>query len=195
MNPKVDAYIAKSEKWGSQLAKLRELFLSTEMEETVKWGAPVYTVNGKNVAGLASFKNHYGMWFFNGVFLKDEHKMLVNAQETTKGLRQIRFEEGDEIPMDIIHEYVLEAIENEKSGLKIKPKRTADYKMPDQLKSELDASSDLLDAFMGLSKGKQKEYANYISEAKQEKTKVSRLEKIKPMILDGKGLHDKYRDC
>ncbi len=195
MNPKVDAYIAKSEKWGSQLTQLRTLFLSTEMEETVKWGAPVYTINGKNVAGLASFKNHYGIWFFNGVFLEDKHKLLVNAQESTKAMRQVRFEAGEELPLDTLREYLIEAIENEKNGLKVKPERTTDFEVPEQLKSELDASSALLDAFNGLSKGKQREYANYIADAKQEKTKTSRLEKIKPMILDGKGLHDKYRNC
>jgi len=49
-------------------------------------------------------------------------------------------------------------------------------------------------AFNELTKGKQREFATYIKEAKQEKTKQKRLEKITPLIEAGKGLHDKYRE-
>lgn len=195
MNAKVDAYIAKHEKWTDELKTLRKIFLSTELEEDVKWGSPTYTVNGKNVVGMSAFKNHYGLWFFNGVFLKDKHKILVNAQEKTKALRQIKLQKGDDINEKWLTDYILEAIENEKKGLKIKPTRTVEFEIPEQLKSELDGSTDLLNAYNNLTPGKQKEYANYISEAKQEKTKLSRINKIKPMILQGVGLHDKYKNC
>jgi len=85
--------------------------------ETVKWSAPVYTVNGKNVLGLGAFKKHFGIWFFNGVFMKDEHKLLVNAQENkTKALRQMRFETIEEIDKNLVLLYVKEAIENQKLG-------------------------------------------------------------------------------
>ncbi len=192
MSSKIDEYIAKHDGWTEELVALRNLFLSTEMEESIKWGAPIYTVNGKNVTGMAAFKNHYGIWFFNGVFLKDKHNLLISAQETTKALRQIKFQKGDPVNFDHVREYVLEAIENEKKGMKIKPQRTTTYEMPDLLKSALDNTPEFLDAFKSLSMGKQKDYANYITEAKQEKTKLTRLDKIKPMILEGKGLHDKY---
>ncbi|MBO6517984.1 MAG: DUF1801 domain-containing protein [Bacteroidia bacterium] len=195
MNEKVDAYIAKAEKWTDELKALREVFISTGMDETVKWGGPVYTVNGKNVAGMTAFKNHYGIWFFNGVFLKDPYKLLTNAQEKTKAMRQIKFQKGDSVNLDQIREYVLEAIENERNGVKLKPSRDTSFDVPDQLKQVLDEEANLLDAYNALTKGKQKEYANYITEAKQEKTKWSRIDKIRPMILEGKGLHDKYRDC
>lgn len=195
MNPKVDEYIEHKKAWAPQLKQLRSIFLSTEMEETVKWGGPVYTVNGKNVCGLAAFKNHCGIWFFNGVFLKDKAGLLVNAQEKTKALRQIRFDKGDAIPEDIIKSYVNEAIENEKKGLKVKAAKPGKYVLSAYLKQAMDADNELLDGFNALTPGKQKEFSNYISEAKQEKTKVSRLDKIKPMILAGVGLHDKYKNC
>jgi uncharacterized protein YdeI (YjbR/CyaY-like superfamily) len=54
-------------------------------------------------------------------------------------------------------------------------------------------NKQLDNTFYDLSKGKQKEFATYISEAKQEKTKLNRLTKIIPLILEGKGLNDKYR--
>ena len=195
MNPKVDDYIDKKSEWSEELKQLRAIFLSTEMEEDVKWGGPVYTVNGKNVTGIAAFKNHYGIWFFNGVFLKDKHKLLVNAQESTKALRQIRFKKGDPIPTDIIREYVLEAIDNEKQGLKVAPAKPGAYVLSPYLKSAMDSDSELLEAFNALTPGKQKDYSNHIADAKQEKTKLTRLNKIKPMILAGVGLHDKYKNC
>lgn len=195
MNPKVDHYIEAKSAWATELTQLREIFLSTGMEETVKWGGPVYTFDGKNVGGIAAFKNHCGIWFFNGVFLKDKHGLLVNAQEKTKALRQMRFNRGDNIPSDIVREYIFEAIENEKKGLKVAPSKPGKFEMSPYLLTAMDTDNKLLDNYNALTPGKQKEYSNYISEAKQEKTKVTRLEKIKPMIAAGVGLHDKYKNC
>ena len=76
---KVEQYIEKKTEWQDELKSLRIVMLKSGMEETVKWGIPTYTVNGKNVAGLAAFKNHVAVWFFNGVFLKDKEKVLINA--------------------------------------------------------------------------------------------------------------------
>lgn len=174
---------------------LRSIMRDTEMEETIKWGAPVYTVNGKNVIGLGAFKNHCGVWFFNGVFLTDPNKVLVNAQEGTKSLRQLRFESYGEIDPVIVRKYVDEAIQNQKDGKEVKP-TTAKKKLniPAELNDALN-QPQLQHAFSNLTLGRQREYADYVSSAKQEKTRLSRVEKITPMILAGKGLNDKYRDC
>jgi len=72
----VEEYIESHEQWEKALTILRTIINSTEMEETLKWSSPVYTINGKNVLGLGAFKHHFGLWFFNGVFLKDETSML-----------------------------------------------------------------------------------------------------------------------
>ena len=195
MESKVDAYIAKHEKWIEELEAIRSVLLDVGMTESFKWSTPVYMVNNKNVISFGAFKNHYGIWFFNGVFLKDEHNLLVIAQESTKAMRQIRFEKGTKIDWTILREYILEAIENQKKGLKLKAVKTKAYEMSDLLQSSFSDNEELSLAFKSLSFGKQKEYANYISEAKQHKTKLSRIEKIKPMIIAGIGLHDKYRNC
>ena len=107
----------------------------------------------------------------------------------------MRFERGDTISADTIKSYVLEAIENEKKGLKVQAAKPGKYQLSAYLKQAMDSDKALLDGFNALTPGKQKEYSNYISEAKQEKTKVTRLDKIKPMILAGVGLHDKYKNC
>jgi len=88
----VEEYIEEGSKWTNELRELRRILLKTEFEETLKWSIPTYTINGKNVAGIAGFKDYFGIWFFNGVFLKDEEKVLINAQEgKTKAMRQWRF--------------------------------------------------------------------------------------------------------
>ena len=158
---------------------------------------PVYTLNGKNVVGLAGFKNHFCVWFFNGVFLKDEQKLLVNAQEgKTKALRQMRCESIDNIDKNVVLDYIKEAIENQKLGKELKPERKGKTVLiPEELQKELDVNPALSEAFKMLTPGKQREYCEHIASAKRETTKLSRLEKINPMILKGVGLHDKYKNC
>ncbi len=89
----------------------------------------------------------------------------------------------------------MEAIENQKSGKEIKIERKKDFVLPEQLIAHLNQTPKLKLAFEALSPGKRKEYAQYVEEAKQEKTKLSRLEKITPLIEKGVGLHDKYKNC
>lgn len=192
---KVAAYLKKHDKWRKFLEPAREIMLSTELEEAVKWGAPAYILNGKNLIGLTGFKNHCAIWFHNGVFLKDKEKKLVNAQEgTTKGLRQWRFEEGDKFPTRLVKSYVLETMDNARAGKAIKPEPKK-LLMPAELESALGKNKRLEKAFKSLTPGRQKEYAQHIGSAKQEKTRLSRLEKAKPMILEGVGLNDSYKNC
>ena len=193
----VEEYIEEHPNFSDALSKLRNIILTTEVEETVKWSAPVYTVNGKNVLGLGAFKNHFGIWFFNGVFLKDKHNLLVNAQENkTKALRQMRFETIEQIDKTIVLQYVKEAIENQKLGKEIKPERgKKETVIPKELNLILNSNKDLKSAFKNLSPYKQREYCEYIDSAKREATKQTRLEKITPMIMQGIGLNDKYKNC
>ncbi len=192
---KADSYFEKDQPYKSEIALLREIALSTELEETVKWGAPVYTIQNKNVMGIMAFKSHYGLWFFNGVFLSDPENVLENAQEgKTKAMRHWKFKEGDVLDKSLILEYMMEAIENQKRGLSVKPERKQNStKIPDMLQTVLDSDAGLKSNFEGLSPYKQREYCEYIDTAKQEKTKSNRLEKILPMIAAGIGINDKYR--
>jgi uncharacterized protein YdeI (YjbR/CyaY-like superfamily) len=192
----VEEYIEKNSHFGDELTFLRTLINSTELEENLKWSAPVYSIDGKNVIGLGAFKNHFGIWFFNGVFLKDEKNLLEQAKETTKGLRQMRFESMADIDKHAVLSYLKEAIENQKLGKEIKPERKGNkVNVPAELKTALIGNSVLNAAFKLLTPAKQREYADYIDSAKREYTKISRLEKIKPMIIKGIGLNDKYKNC
>ena len=188
----VDEYIVKSPEWQEELILLRNILLSTELEEGVKWGGPAYMINGKNVVGIGAFKSYVGLWFHQGVFLKDEAGVLINAQEgTTKGLRQWRFQKGDKIDEKLVLSYVLEAIRNQKEGREIKAEKKK-VEMPAELARALE-DGDLRSAFDRLTPRQQQEYMEYVGTAKQIATRERRLEKIVPMINEGVGLNDKYR--
>jgi uncharacterized protein YdeI (YjbR/CyaY-like superfamily) len=181
--------------WEVELEILKSIIAKTELIETSKWGGCVYVVNNKNVIGVGGFKNFFTLWFFNGVFLKDEKKHLVNANEgVTKSLRQWRFTSKEEINETEVLAYIQEAIENEKLGKIIKPEKTkTEVIIPAIFQKELNADINLNEAFLKFSPYKQKEFLEYIETVKHEETKLSRIEKIKPMILDNIGLNDKYR--
>jgi uncharacterized protein YdeI (YjbR/CyaY-like superfamily) len=65
--------------------------------------------------------------------------------------------------------------------------------LPLELKHAFDKDPLIKDAFYNLTPFKQREYAEYVGEAKREETRRKRLEKCLPMIHAGKGLNDRYR--
>jgi len=183
----------KVNQWGEELLFLKSIIDKTELVETIKWGGPVYVFNKKNVVGIGGFKEYFTIWFFNGVFLKDEKKKLINAQEDkTKSLRQWRFTSKEEVNKTEVLAYILEAIENEKQGKIIKPSKKETI-VSELLEKEMSQNKVLAEAFQKFSPYKQYEFLEYIETAKQEKTKLSRIEKVIPMILGNIGLNDKYR--
>lgn len=192
---KIEEYIAKNPDFSEYLKAFRKTFLNANLEETVKWGMPTYMYKGKNIGGFAAFKNHCGIWFFQGGLLKDPYKVLVNAQEgKTQAMRQWKFTMDDTPDLHIMTEYILEAIENEKKGLKIKPEKKA-LVIPEELLELLNSNEHLSQSFNAFTPGKKREFAEYILTAKRAETKKQRLEKIIPMILKNTGLNDKYRNC
>ena len=183
----------KTNQWENELEQLHAIICKTPLVETTKWGGPVYTYNNKNVVGIGGFKSYFGIWFFNGVFLKDEKKLLINAnEENTKSLRQMRFNSVKEIDEKLILTYIKEAIEIEEKGLVI-PKEKKETIIPELLQNELDKNSELNDKFNTFSPYKQREFIEYIITVKQEKTQISQLQKVILMILEGRGLNNKYR--
>ncbi len=189
-----DEFFKNETQWKSELAKLRKVLLAMPLEETVKWGGPVYTVDGKNVVGVAGFKDWVALWFFQGGLLKDPDGVFVNAQSgTTKAMRQWRFTDGKQIRVAPIKAYVKEAIELARAGKSIKPDRDKPVVVPPELTNALAKNKKARMAFEKMSKGCRREYAEYIASAKQNETKQRRLGKILPMIAGGGGLNDKYR--
>lgn len=182
------------ESWNEELDLLKSIILKTGLLETTKWGIPVFTYNGKNVVGIAGFKSFFSLWFYNGAFLNDNRKVLINASEgQTKALRQWRFHSKEEIDEDGIIAYIQEAIENEKLGKRLIPQKKEQLSVPAQLEAVFQQDQTFAESFAHLSQAKQNEYFEYIHSAKQEKTKFSRIDKMRTSVLQGQGLHDKYK--
>ncbi len=192
MNPKVDEFIAKAQKWREELEALRSIALDCGLKEDLKWGAPCYTLNGGNVILLHGFKEYCAILFFKGALLKDPEGILVQQTGNVQSARQVRFRSVREIASlgSILKSYINEAAEIEKAGLKVELKKTEELNLPIEFQNKLDANPALKAAFEKLTPGRQRAYIIYFSAPKQSKTRESRIEKSVERILDGKGLDD-----
>ncbi len=187
-------FLEQHSEWYTELHFLCSVIEDTELQATIKWGAPTYTYNGKNILGLGAFKSYVGLWFHQGALLKDERNVLYNAQEgVTKALRQWRFNSVKEMDSDLIKAYILEAIVNEKQGKRIKPTKGKFLAIPEELQGVLDENPLLQNKFESLNLTRKREYCDYIGSAKKIETRENRLAKSIPLLEMGKGLHDKYR--
>jgi uncharacterized protein YdeI (YjbR/CyaY-like superfamily) len=191
-NPKVDAFIAKAKKWQEEMKKLRAILLDCELTEEFKWSQPCYTLLGKNVLVLGELKESCALAFFKGALLKDVHGVLTMPGQHSQSTRWFKFASVREIAemKSVLKAYIREAIEVEKSGLKVKLRKTSDLKFPEELQIMLDEFPDFRTAFDRLTPGRQRAYIYHISGAKQSKTREARVQKCMPQILKWKGLLD-----
>lgn len=192
MNPKVDFYFTKDQKWQQEVQELRVIALDCGLSEELKWGVPCYTFQKSNIVLIHDFKEYCAFLFFKGALLKDPQNILVQQTKNVQAARQVRFRNIREI-IDLktaLIAYIQQAIEVEKSGLKVNFKTTADFPVPEEFQAKLEQIPDLKMAFDALTPGRQKSYILYFSSAKQSKTRESRVEKYLPQILSGKGLED-----
>jgi len=191
-NPKVDAFIADAKKWQHELVKLREILLDSELTEEFKWSQPCYTLQGKNVIVISGMKETCAFAFFKGVLLKDAYGVLTAPGKHSQSTRWIKFTSVREIAemKAVLKAYIREAIEVEKSGVKLKLKKTSDLKFPEELQTMLDEFPNFKAAFDSLTPGRQRAYIYHFSAPKQAKTREARVQKLMPHILEGKGLLD-----
>jgi len=192
MNPKVDFYFAKAQKWQAEMELLRAIVLDTMLQEELKWGCPCYTLNKKNVLIIHSFKEYCAILFIKGALLKDTKKILIQQTENVQAARHLRFTSVKEISKlkATIKAYIYEAIEVEQAGLKVALKSTTEYAIPEEFKIRLTASAPLKKAFEALTPGRKRAYLFYFGAAKQATTREQRIEKCIPQILKGIGLND-----
>ena len=191
-NPRVDAYLSRAKQWRAEFEKLRSVVLDCGLTEELKWGCPCYTFHQHNIVLIHGFKEYCALLFFKGALLKDAKGILIQQTKNVQAARQIRFINVREIVKlkPTLKAYIKEAIEVEKAGLKVKLKKTSDYKIPEEFQKKLGELPALKTAFKTLTPGRQRAYLFYFSQPKQSKTRESRVEKSIQQILDGKGLDD-----
>ncbi|MCW3119622.1 MAG: hypothetical protein JWM28_3704 [Chitinophagaceae bacterium] len=201
LNPKVDFYFNKANKWQKELEKLRMIVLDCGLTEELKWGVPCYTyptpslglkLQKSNIVLIHVFKEYCALLFFKGTLLNDTHGILIQQTENVQAGRQIRFTDVREIGKmePILKAYIYEAMEVEKAGLKVNFKKAGEFKIPEEFQKKLKGTPALKTAFNALTPGRQRAYLLYFSAPKQAKTRESRVEKCIQQILKGKGLND-----
>jgi uncharacterized protein YdeI (YjbR/CyaY-like superfamily) len=192
MNSKVDFFFTKAEKWQEEFAQLRTILLDCELTEEVKWGVPCYTSQARNIVLMHGFKEYCALLFFKGALLQDAQGLLIQQTENVQAARQMRFTNLLEIVAlaATIQAYVAEAIAVEEAGLQVPYKKTAEFDMPEEFITKLEEVPGLQDAFDALMPGRQRAYLLHFAQPKQAKTRVARIEKWAPHILNGKGLND-----
>jgi uncharacterized protein YdeI (YjbR/CyaY-like superfamily) len=192
MNPKVDFYFSKANKWQEELEQLRMIVLDCGLTEELKWGAPCYTFQNSNIVLIHDFKEYCALLFFKGALLNDDKGVLIQQTEHVQAARQIRFSHLQEIleRKSLLKAYIYEAIEVEKAGLEVILKKTTEFAISEEFQKKLDENPALKSAFDALTPGRQRAYLLHFSAPKQAKTRESRVEKCMQPILHGKGLHE-----
>lgn len=192
MNPKVDFFFNKDNKWQAEVRKLRAIVLECGLTEELKWGNPCYMFEDKNIVLIHVFKEYCAFLFFKGALMKDPKGILIQQTENVQAARQIRFTDLKEINKleRTLKDYIYQAVEIEEAGLKVPLKKTTEFTMPDEFKNKLAELPDLKRAFYALTPGRQRAYLLHFAAPKQSKTRESRIEKSMQDILDGKGLND-----
>lgn len=191
-NPKVDFYFNKEKQWKSEYEMLRMIILDCQLEEDLKWGCACYTHQKRNIVLIHGFKEYCALLIFKGALLTDPNGILIQQTENVQAGRQIRFKNLSEI-IDletIIRTYIMEAVEVEKSGLKVEYKKNNELIFPEEFQNKLNEIPALKTAFEALTPGRQRAYNLFFTAPKLSKTREARVEKYIPQILEGKGLDD-----
>ena len=192
MNPLVSKVHGKAGRWSAEYAALRKLCLASGLNEELKWGQACYDLGGGNVVLIHGFKNYCALLFMKGALLEDPKGILIQQTKNVQAARQIRFASLADINRQkaVIAAYIREAIAVEKSGAKVKMRDVAQFDMPEEFQKRLDDDPKLNEAFHMLTPGRQKGYLLHFAAAKQSATRVARVEKQAPRILQGLGLDD-----
>lgn len=176
--------------WTEELLALREILKSSDLEETMKWGSPCYTFDGKNVAMMGSFRDYCSISFFKGVLLEDLNGVLEAPGPNSRHARLLKFRSSEDVNRLASQalNFLTQAVEIEKKGLKVEAAEVEP--LPDELEARLMSEDGLWDAFESLTPGRQRSFILHVSGAKNAETRVRRAEKCVPKIWAGKGFNE-----
>jgi uncharacterized protein YdeI (YjbR/CyaY-like superfamily) len=193
-DPRIDAYIAKSADFAKPiLQRLRDIVHEAcpDVEETVKWGMPSFLYAGGILCGMAAFKQHVSFGFWKHALVMD------NAERDGMGSFGKITKPSDLPSKRELIALIRKAMRLNEQGAKAPAARRAATPKPpqqppgellDALKKNRKASA----AFAAFSPSQQREYTEWISEAKRGETRQRRLEQAIEWIAEGKPRHWKY---
>ena len=193
-DPRVDAYIAKAKPFAQPiLRRIRQAVHAgcPDVVETIKWSVPAFEYKGP-MCGMAAFKAHCLMGFWKGTLVKSMPKDTV----TQAGGGWGRFESVDDLPdQKLMIRMVKEAAALNDAGIKVPraakaPK--APLKAPAYLLAALAKNKKAARAWAAFSPSHQREYIEWITDAKTDATRGRRLDTAVVWIAEGKGRNWKY---
>jgi hypothetical protein len=196
-NSAVDAYIAKSADFARPILKrLRALMhrACPKVEETMKWGVPHFEYKGV-IAGMAAFKRHAAFGFWKRRLMQDPAGFFSKG-ESGMGGRKIR--SLDELPSDtVLLGYIREAVSLNEQGARVprSTRRKPPVKAPPYLTAALKKNAKARKTFEGFSPSQQREYVEWLTDAKQEVTRERRLATAIEWMAQGKTRNWKYQNC
>jgi len=191
VNPDVDDFIARSTMWPEEMKALRPILLDRGLTEEIKWAKPCYGHDGRNIAIMQGMKDFLALMFFKGALLSDPTGALRVQGPNSRSARRLEFTSVDEVLRlgDVVATCIDEAVAVEAAGLDVGP--APELVLVDELRERLEADPALRAAFDALTPGRQREYNLHVSDAKQVSTRIARVDKCTPLILEGKGLRDR----
>lgn len=191
-NPELNDFFNNAKMWKNELMRLREVLISFGLTEELKWKQPCYGKEGKNIVIIGALNNCATIGFFKGALIKDPKHILIQQTENTLSARIIKFTSVDYINdiKEDLRDFVNQAIEVEKKGLKADFSKNKVINIPIQLQKIFDEDPNFKDAFYALTKGRQKGYILHFSSAKKPATQIARIEKYRQKIFDGLGMND-----
>jgi uncharacterized protein YdeI (YjbR/CyaY-like superfamily) len=186
-----DSPRCKVHAWKTELMHLQNLISDFPLIPVMKWGVPVYTLEGKNVLTLYALKDSAVLSFFKGALFNDPSQLLL-IQGNVQAARILKFKAVHEIEQneDAIRYFVNQSIEVERKGLKVVLAKNPEP-IPEELEQAFDADPTFKAAFFSLTPGRQRGYNIYISQARQKATRLDRIAKNKDRIFRGLGMQDK----
>jgi uncharacterized protein YdeI (YjbR/CyaY-like superfamily) len=178
--------------WTKPLEALRALVLATGLEEEMKWGSPCYTLGGKNVVMIGSFKEFCALQFFKGAALEDEEGLLVSPGPNSRFGRYLKFTSLAEVKAKRpqVQRFLEQAVALERSGRKVEPSKEREP-VPEELARRLAEDATLRKAFEALTPGRQRSHVLHISGAKQSETRERRVDRCAKDILAGRGFNER----
>lgn len=179
--------------WTEELILLRNILLNSELKEEIKWSIPCYTYGGKNILTLSAMKNGCVLGFFKGALIRDDYQLLTQQglhSQASKVMKFVNVRQIKDAAPQIL-DFINQAIDIEKSGQKVASKSVSDYVFTEEMSQNMADDPEFQKAFYALTPGRQKGYLLYFSAPKSAASRISRIEKCKSKILEGKGFHDK----
>jgi uncharacterized protein YdeI (YjbR/CyaY-like superfamily) len=193
---RIDAYIAKALPFAQPiLSHVRERVhaVAPGVEETTKWSAPAFTIDGKILLIMAAFKQHAALNFWRGQELRGD-AANSDAMGQFGKLKSVH-----DLPPDAeLDRLIGEAAELAKSApapRKVKHEPKAEPSLHPDFAKALNAAPKAKAVLDGFPPSAQRDYVEWISEAKQDATRSKRIATAIEWLSEGKRRHWKYQNC